>query len=93
VNPKVLAHIVNPAINIHHSAAFNWEGDTLVLGDEPGGAAVSPGCVEDRAPLGALWFYGISNHAVPIPEGFFVIPQHEGASPRHAPRTTTTSWR
>jgi len=83
VNPEILAHIVNPAINIHHSAAFNWEGGTLVLGDELGGAAVSPGCVEDSAPLGALWFYDISNPAVPIPEGFFVIPQREGevASP------------
>lgn len=78
VNPKVLAHIVNPAINIHHSAAFNWEGDTLVLGDELGGAAVAPGCVEDDAPLGALWFYDVMDPTLPTPTGFFVIPQREG---------------
>lgn len=78
VNPRILSVIVNPLINIHHSAAFNWEGDTLVLGDELGGAAVAPGCVEDEVPLGALWFYDISNPTFPVPQGFFVIPQREG---------------
>lgn len=78
VNPEILAHIVNPQINIHHSAAFNWEGDTLVLGDELGGAALAPGCAESDASLGALWFYDVSDPQNPRATGSFVIPQLEG---------------
>lgn len=79
VHPQILAHIVNPQINIHHSAAFNWEGDTLVLGDELGGAALAPGCFEDDAALGALWFYDVTDPRDPQVKGNFVIPHREGA--------------
>ena len=75
VNPTILSHIVNPLINIHHSAAFSWDGDTVVLGDELGGAAAAAGCLTDgNAPLGALWFYDVSNPASPAMRGSFVIP-------------------
>ncbi|MGH2723460.1 MAG: LVIVD repeat-containing protein [Actinomycetota bacterium] len=78
VNPEVIAHIYNPAINIHHSTTFDFDAQTLVIGDELGGAAVSPGCMtEGHAPLGALWFYDVTDPGSPSPVGYFVIPQNE----------------
>lgn len=79
-NPEVISHIVNPAINIHHSTTFDWEGSTLVIGDELGGAAASPGCMTGgHAPLGALWFYDVSDRTAPEPVSFFQIPQTEAS--------------
>jgi hypothetical protein len=78
-NPRVISHITNPLINIHHSTTFSWSGDTLVIGDELGGAAVTPGCVggDQHLPLGALWFYDVSDPAAPVQRGTFRIPQDE----------------
>lgn len=75
-NPVVLSHIFNPLINIHHSAAFSWDGTTIVLGDELGGAAFGPGCMSGGAlPFGALWFYDVSDPAAPVEVGSFVVPR------------------
>src|SRR4051794_23017462 len=74
--PKVIAHIPNPENNIHHSAAFSWDGKTLVLGDELGGAEASPGCTgENPNRFGGLWFYDVSDPANPVLKGNFRIPQ------------------
>ncbi|MFN2468457.1 MAG: hypothetical protein ABR521_10075 [Gaiellaceae bacterium] len=69
--PVILAHINNPAINIHHSTTFSWDGNTLVIGDELGGAAVAPGCVfsTPNSPAGALWFYDVSDRTLPLVAG------------------------
>jgi len=79
VNPKVLSHIANPAINIHHSTTFDWDGTTLVIGDELGGALATPGCVDgnEHLPLGALWFYDVSDPSVPVVRSSYSIPQQE----------------
>lgn len=79
VNPRVVSHIANPAINIHHSTTFDWDGTTLVIGDELGGAAVTPGCADgnEHLPLGALWFYDVSNPALPVVRSSYSIPQQE----------------
>ena len=78
-NPEVMSHIVNPGINIHHSTTFSYDGNTLAIGDELGGAAVSPGCPggDKHVPLGAIWFYDVSNPSQPVPKGTFRIPQQE----------------
>jgi hypothetical protein len=73
-NPKILSRIRNPEINIHHSAAFSWDGNTLVLGDELGGAVVAPGCRDDSAP-GSMWFYDVKDPATPVEVGRYKIPQ------------------
>lgn len=80
-NPTIVSHLVNPAINIHHSTTFSWSGDTLVIGDELGGALATPGCVggDPHLPLGALWFYDVSNPAAPALRGTFRIPQDEAS--------------
>jgi hypothetical protein len=79
VNPRVLSHIVNPAINIHHSTTFDWDGMTLVIGDELGGALATPGCVDGdpHLPLGALWFYDVADASAPSLRSSFSIPQQE----------------
>src|SRR3954447_3010041 len=74
--PKVIAHIPNPNNNIHHSAAFSWDGKTLVLGDELGGAEASPGCTGDSSDrLGGIWFYDISDPANPVEKGSYKLPR------------------
>jgi hypothetical protein len=82
-NPEVISHITNPRIQIHHSTTLNWEGTTAVIGDEMTGATVTPGCPEgadEHTPLGALWFYDISDRANPIEKGSFHIPQSQSDS-------------
>jgi LVIVD repeat len=82
VNPTVIAHIANPAIEIHHSTAFSWDGNTLVIGDEMGGAAAAPGCeTPEQEPVGALWFYDVSVPTAPVEKGFFQIPQVQEGTP------------
>ena len=82
VAPVILSRIPNPAINIHHSTTFSWDGNTAVLGDELGGAAVAPGCVVDNqlATTGALWFYDITNRALPIIKSHYHIPQRDAGT-------------
>jgi LVIVD repeat len=77
--PRVISHIANPAINIQHSTTFSWDGNTLVIGDELGGAEFSPGCGPggDHVPLGALWFYDVSDPARPAAKASYRIPQTE----------------
>jgi hypothetical protein len=79
VHPRIVSHIVNPATNIHHSTTFSWDGNTMVLGDELGGALATPGCVDGdpHLPLGALWFYDVANPAAPTLRGSYSIPQQE----------------
>lgn len=79
VNPRILSHIANPSINIHHSTTFDWQAETLVIGDELGGAAVTPGCADgmEHLPLGALWFYDVSNPSAPLLKSSYSIPQQE----------------
>jgi hypothetical protein len=78
VNPKVVTRIRNPQINIHHSATFSWDARTLVIGDEFGGAEVPHSCISAgsaQPPLGALWFYDVSNRAAPAQRGYYRIPE------------------
>jgi hypothetical protein len=76
VHPRILSHIYNPLINIHHSSGFAWDGKTMVLGDELGGAEATPGCLgPQQAPIGALWFYDVSDPTAPALRGSFRIPQ------------------
>lgn len=65
-NPVIISTIINPAINIHHGANANSNGNVLVIDDEFAGAAGGPtACSIEEAPLGALWFYDISDPRSP----------------------------
>lgn len=75
--PRVVSRIVNPAINIHHGTTFSFDGNTLAIGDELAGATVPPGCLDgnEHLPIGAIWFYDVSNPLAPTLKGTFRIPQ------------------
>ncbi len=58
-NPKTIARVHNPNVEFFHSAAFSWDGRTVIFGDEAGGGT-GPRCrPQDADTLGALWFYDV----------------------------------
>ncbi len=81
-SPEITTRIVNPAINIHHWAIPAGDGDVLVIGDEFLGASVptANAClagIDNPAtgatttdPIGALWFYDISDPTTPVPVSY-----------------------
>ena len=73
--PKILSSIRDERINIHHSTAFSNDGKTMVVGDELGGAAASPGCFSNEDTYGGLFFYDVSDPAKPELKGFYKLPQ------------------
>jgi hypothetical protein len=58
-NPKTIARIHNPNVEFFHSAAFSWDGKTVVFGDEAGGGTGARCRPQDPDTLGALWFYDV----------------------------------
>lgn len=76
VEPVILSRIRDPRINIHHSAAWSWDSNTVVIGDELGGALATPGCTGgEDTPVGALWFYDVSDPAGPVFKSHWRIPR------------------
>lgn len=80
--PKVIAHVPNPrGLNLSHSTTFANDGESLVVGDELGGAAASPGCVTDdqRYVSGGLFFFDVAGDKARRPEhkGTFKLPQKQ----------------
>jgi hypothetical protein len=73
--PKILSSIRSDEINIHHSTIFSNDGRTMVVGDELGGAAASPGCVSNEDTYGGLFFYDVSDPANPVLKGTYKLPQ------------------
>ncbi|HVM44773.1 MAG TPA: hypothetical protein VM582_02465 [Candidatus Thermoplasmatota archaeon] len=72
--PKVVSTIVNPLLNIHHSAATARDGTLLALGDEWAGV-LAPAChPAGQTPTGAIWFYDISDPTDPKELGYVPPP-------------------
>ena len=75
-NPETLSVIQNPAIELDHSAQLTWDGKYAVIGDEHAGAAGGGGCSTDQdSPVGAMWFYDITDPAMPTLEGSYSLPR------------------
>lgn len=81
--PEVVSRITNPSISIHHWARPVENGTLLVIGDEflgatgphaqgcPGSLPANPtGSGTLTPPIGALWFYDVSDPANPQLEGW-----------------------
>lgn len=67
---------------IHHAARLAPDGTTLVLNDELGGAAAATGCAPTtQDPVGALWFYDISDPAAPSLLGTFSTSEASPENP------------
>lgn len=76
-NPRIVGRIQDERVNIHHSTVFSNDGATLVVGDELGGAAASPGCFSDADTYGGLFFYDVAGANAQSPQraGTYKLPQ------------------
>src|SRR5687767_10858972 len=82
-HPRTIARIHNPMVEFFHSAAFSWDGRTVIFGDEAGGGT-GPRCrPRDPKTLGALWFYDVasldvmSNTKVEAPLSSWKVPRDQ----------------
>ena len=73
--PKILSSVRDENINIHHSTIFSNDGKTMVVGDELGGAAASPGCFSNEDTYGGLFFYDVTDPAKPVLKGTYKLDQ------------------
>lgn len=75
-NPVTIDRVFNDAVDIWHSAAFTWDGEIVVFGDEFAGGG-GPGCMDPDDDIGRAWFYDRSNpDAGPL--GSYKIPRPQG---------------
>ncbi|MGH2806942.1 MAG: LVIVD repeat-containing protein [Actinomycetota bacterium] len=80
--PEIIARIYNPFIGIHHSAALTWDAKKLVLGDEFAGSVTGACAGSQQSPIGAMWFYDITDPTSPQLEGYYNTPRdgHPGSA-------------
>lgn len=71
LKPEILAHIRDVPDAIWHSSAVSNDGKTVAFGFESfqGGGTSCAGAA--RGPLGAIWFYDVSDPTAPVQKGFF----------------------
>jgi hypothetical protein len=71
VHPKTVeaTHVDNAEIEIWHSAAFTWDGQVVIWGDE----SESGSCNTTDEADGRVWFYRLSSPTTPA--GSFLIPR------------------
>ena len=95
-NPRVLSTVQNPAIELDHSGALTWDGKVAIVSDEHAGAAGGGGCSTDQDnPVGAMWFYDITDRTNPVLKGSFSLPRVPPVdSPEESERfrCTTHNW-
>lgn len=94
--PRVLSTVQNPAMELDHSGGLTWNGKVAIVSDEHAGAAGGGGCSTDQNnPVGAMWFYDISDRRNPVEMGHFSLPR---VPPVDTPeeterfRCTTHNW-
>ena len=92
-SPEFLSAVQNPLIELDHSAQFTWDGKMAVIGDEHLGAAGGAGCSTSSAsPVGAMWFYDITDPESPTLEGSYSLPRVPPVdSPEEAARFRCTT--
>jgi hypothetical protein len=73
--PVTISRIPTPQVFFNHSATFSPDGKLLVVGDEAHGVTSCTG-----APTGALWFYDVSDPAVPTFIGYYGSPRGSAVS-------------
>ena len=78
VEPKTLATIDQPEVQIYHSTAMTWDGKYFITRDEFGGAAVpnANGCTgEETSTQAALWIYNVEDPSAPELMSHFALPR------------------
>jgi hypothetical protein len=79
--PEIVSRIVNPSIQIHHGTGVTWDENVLAIADEFAGSITGECAGSSSSPIGALWFYDISDPTLPILLGYYNVPR------RSAPET------
>lgn len=74
-NPVTTDRVFNEAVDIWHSAAFTWDGEIVIFGDEFAGGG-GPGCMDPNDSIGRVWFHDRSDPADPL--GSYKIPRPQG---------------
>jgi hypothetical protein len=69
-NPVITQEFDNDDIEIWHSAAFSWDGEIVVFGDE----TLFGSCQDPSQMNGRIWFYDVAD-PVAGPLGSFLIPR------------------
>jgi hypothetical protein len=73
--PSILTRIYNPAIEIHHGTAVTWDQKYLAIADEFAGSITGECAGSQNSPIGALWFYDITDPSLPILKGYYNVPR------------------
>src|SRR5919106_285860 len=66
-----------PAVTIGHSAAFTWDGETLIFGHEPGGGVAAECEATDADEKKSFFFYDADSGA---PLGRWTLPRAQGST-------------
>ena len=74
-SPKIVSRIVNPSIQIHHGTGVTWDENVLAIADEFAGSITGECAGSQNSPIGALWFYDISEVTNPVPLGYYNVPR------------------
>ncbi|HWL66105.1 MAG TPA: hypothetical protein VNP73_09045 [Actinomycetota bacterium] len=77
--PVIISRIVNPGIEIHHGTGVTWDEKHLAIADEFAGSVTGECVGSQNSPVGALWFYDITDPTSPQLEGYYNVPR--GARP------------
>jgi hypothetical protein len=73
--PIIVSRIVNPSIQIHHGTGVTWDENVLAIADEFAGSITGECAGSSASPIGALWFYDISDPTLPILLGYYNVPR------------------
>ena len=74
--PRTTRRVFNAAVDIWHSAAFTWDGEIVIFGDEFAGGG-GPGCTNPEDTIGRVWFYSRQVGGAPL--GSYKIPRPQGS--------------
>jgi hypothetical protein len=56
-DPELMHHVDVPTVTVGHSAAFSWDGETIIFGHEPGGGVAAECEATDAAEKKSFFFY------------------------------------
>ncbi|MDQ3953839.1 MAG: hypothetical protein M3279_12900, partial [Actinomycetota bacterium] len=73
--PEIVSRIFNPGIEIHHGTGVTWDQKYLAIADEFAGSVTGECAGNRNSPVGALWFYDISDLASPQLVGYYNVPR------------------
>lgn len=73
--PTIVSRIVNPSIEIHHGTGITWDEKYLAIADEFAGSVTGECAGNQMSPIGALWFYDISDPTLPVLAGYYNVPR------------------